>query len=64
VLLPVGDALQDGRGAAMRSGSHCVGVAAGVLLAAWGVVIRLNKSEEELEPEAMAQAKSEDEKVQ
>ena len=41
-----------------------IGVAAGVLLAAWGVFIRLNKSAEELEPEAMAQAKSEDEKVQ
>ena len=40
-----------------------IGVAAGVLLAAWGVFIRLNKSAEELEPEAMAQAKSEDEKI-
>ena len=40
-----------------------VGVATGVLLAAWGVFIRLNKSAEELEPEAMAQAKSEDETV-
>jgi hypothetical protein len=40
-----------------------IGVAAGVLLAAWGVFIKLNKSAEELEPEAMAEAKSEDRKV-
>ena len=40
-----------------------IGVAAGVLLAAWGVFIRLNKSAEELEPEAMAEAKGEDQKV-
>ena len=37
-----------------------IGIAAGVLLAAWGIFIRLNKSAEELEPEAMAEAKSED----
>jgi len=48
----------------IRSLAASIGVAAGVLLAAWGVFIRLNKSAEELEPEAMAQAKSEDEKVQ
>jgi hypothetical protein len=41
-----------------------VGVAAGVLLAAWGIFIRLNKSAEELEPEAMALTKSEDRKVE
>lgn len=41
-----------------------IGVAAGVLLAAWGVFIRLNKSAEELEPEAMERAKSEDRKVE
>ena len=40
-----------------------IGIAAGVLLAAWGVFIKLNKSAEELEPEAMAEAKSEDRKV-
>jgi uncharacterized membrane protein YqjE len=40
-----------------------IGVAAGVLLAAWGVFIKLNKSAEELEPEAMAEAKGEDRKV-
>ena len=37
-----------------------IGIAASVLLAAWGIFIRLNKSAEELEPEAMAEAKSED----
>jgi hypothetical protein len=41
-----------------------VGVMAGVLLAAWGLFIRLNRSAEELEPEAMAQAKREDEKLE
>ena len=40
-----------------------IGLAAGVLLAAWGVFIKLNKSAEELEPEAMAEAKGEDRKV-
>lgn len=38
------------------------GVAA--LLAGWGVFIRLNRSAEELEPEAMQQAKREDAKVE
>lgn len=37
-----------------------VGVAAAALLAAWGVFIRLNRSAEELEPEAMQRAKDED----
>lgn len=41
-----------------------IGIAAGVLLAAWGVFIKLNKSAEELEPEAMAKAKSEDTKIE
>ncbi|MEI6947178.1 hypothetical protein V9K67_08280 [Paraflavisolibacter sp. H34] len=41
-----------------------VGVAAGVLLAAWGVFIRLNRSAEELEPEAMERTKREDEKLE
>jgi hypothetical protein len=41
-----------------------IGIAAGVLLAAWGVFIRLNKSAEELEPEAMERTKSEDRKVE
>src|SRR5688572_4874864 len=41
-----------------------IGIAAGVLLAAWGFFIRMNKSAEELEPEAMAQTKSEDVKIE
>ena len=40
-----------------------IGVAAGVLLAAWGLFIKLNRSAEELEPEAIEQAKAEDAKV-
>lgn len=39
-------------------------VAAAVLLAAWGVFIRCNKAAEELEPEAMAEAKKEDVKLE
>ena len=37
--------------------------AVGILLAAWGVFIHLNRSAEELEPEAMADAKREDRKL-
>ena len=37
-----------------------IAAAAALLLAAWGVFIRLNRSAEELEPEAMEHAKSED----
>ena len=37
--------------------------AVGVLLAAWGVFVHLNRSAEELEPEAMAEAKREDRKL-
>ena len=37
--------------------------AVGVLLAAWGIFIHLNRSAEELEPEAMADAKREDDKL-
>src|SRR5215213_4291065 len=40
-----------------------IAAAAAVLLIAWAVFIRLNKSAEELEPEAMEQAKSEDSKL-
>jgi hypothetical protein len=40
-----------------------VGLTAAALLAAWGVFIRLNRSAEELEPEAMERAKREDVKV-
>jgi hypothetical protein len=42
----------------------CVGLTAAALLAAWGVFIHLNRSAEELEPEAMEQAKREDAKVE
>lgn len=38
-------------------------VATGVVLAGWGVFIRLNRYAEELEPEAMAEAKDEDQKL-
>jgi hypothetical protein len=41
-----------------------VGLTAAGLLAAWGVFVRLNRSAEELEPEAMEHAKREDAKVQ
>lgn len=41
-----------------------IGIAAGVLLAAWGIFIKLNRSAEELEPEAMEQTKSEDSKIE
>ena len=40
-----------------------LGVAAAVLLAAWGFFIRMNRSAEELEPEAMQAAKREDRKI-
>ena len=40
-----------------------IGITAGVLLAAWGIFIRLNKSAEELEPEKMQEAKDEDKEV-
>ena len=41
-----------------------VGVAAALLLAAWGLFIHLNRSAEELEPEAMQAAKREDLKIE
>jgi hypothetical protein len=41
-----------------------IAIAAGVLLAAWGVFIKLNKSAEELEPEAMEDAKKEDQVIE
>jgi hypothetical protein len=44
--------------------ASAIGVAAAILLAAWGVFIRLNRSAEELEPEAMEQAKREDQHVE
>ncbi len=41
-----------------------VGLAAAALLAAWGVFVRLNRSAEELEPEAMERTKGEDREVE
>lgn len=38
-------------------------VAVGAMLAGWGVFIKLNRAAEELEPEAMAEAKREDAKL-
>ncbi len=38
-------------------------IADGVLLAAWGLFVYLNRAAEELEPEAMADAKREDQKL-
>ncbi len=45
---------------------HAAGIliSVGVLLAGWGVFIRLNRSAEELEPEAMQDAKREDSKLE
>ena len=40
-----------------------IGFAAAALIVAWGVFIRLNRSAEELEPEAMREAKDEDRKM-
>ena len=39
-------------------------LATAVLLAAWGLFVHLNRSAEELEPEAMEEAKQEDQKLQ
>lgn len=41
-----------------------IGATAALLLVAWGVFVRLNRSAEELEPEAMQDAKDEDRKVE
>lgn len=41
-----------------------VAAAAAILLAAWGVFIRLNTSAEQLEPEAMEKAKQEDDTLE
>ena len=40
-----------------------IGFAAAALIVAWGVFIHLNRSAEELEPEAMQEAKDEDRKM-
>jgi hypothetical protein len=49
--------------AALLPHASTIGIAAAVLLAAWGLFIRLNKSAEELEPEAMEKTKREDDKM-
>ncbi len=41
-----------------------VGVAAGVLLAAWGLFVKLNRSAEEIQPEALKDVKEEERKVE
>jgi hypothetical protein len=41
-----------------------IGAAAALLLLAWGAFVRLNRSAEELEPEGLHHAKSEDRKVE
>ena len=41
-----------------------IGIAAAFLLAAWGIFIKLNRSAEELEPEAMERTKSEDKNLE
>lgn len=41
-----------------------IGAAAAVLLAAWGLFIKFNRSAEELEPEAMEKTKQEDKKLE
>ncbi len=40
-----------------------IGIMAAALMAAWGVFVKLNRSAEEIEPEAMKAAKEEDRKV-
>ena len=40
-----------------------VGVAAAILLASWGLFVRMNVEAEKLEPEAMREAKAEDKDV-
>ena len=41
-----------------------IGLASAALLAAWGLFVRMNRAAEDVEPEAMAEAKLEDQKVQ
>ena len=54
-------AAQDGSGELLNAAALIVAV--GVLLAGWGVFVRLNRYAEELEPEAMQEAKKEDRKL-
>ena len=41
-----------------------IGLATAALLASWGIFVRLNRAAEDIEPEAMEEAKREDQKVQ
>jgi hypothetical protein len=41
-----------------------IGLVAAALLAAWGLFVWLNRTAEELEPEAMEEAKQEDAKIE
>jgi hypothetical protein len=41
-----------------------IGMASAALLAAWGLFVRMNRAAEDVEPEAMEEAKREDRKVQ
>jgi heme A synthase len=54
-------ALHENPGQLPAAASIVIGT--GVLLASWGIFIRLNKAAEDLEPEAMAEAKREDDKL-
>jgi hypothetical protein len=54
-------AAQDGSGELLQASALIVAV--GVLLAGWGVFIRMNRYAEEIEPEAMQEAKKEDRKL-
>lgn len=45
------------------AGAAAVGLVAAVLLAAWGLFVRLNQRVEEMEPEVLDQVRREDEKV-
>ena len=50
-----------------RLGDQVLGaffISVGALLTGWGLFIHLNRSAEELEPEAMQEAKGEDHKLQ
>lgn len=53
-----------GKDAHLLWNAASIGLAAAALLTAWGVFIRLNRAAEDVEPEAMAEAKQEDAKVQ
>jgi hypothetical protein len=61
-LVGVVEALHDQPSQLPQAASVAFGAAA--MLAAWGVFVKLNRSVEELEPEGIAEAKEEDNKVQ